>query len=1673
MPSGVVLSSLRVTAELDAGAYARGADQKVAADQRMVDSGNKVAGAVEQTERRLGTSGTALERLTRSIDPAYRATAQFEAGQRTLQRALDSGAISAEEHGRRLELLSQRYGPLITGGIAAAGAVSTLATVSRGTGQDLEKLAEAHEHVAGSSRRTYEGMVLVHEFLSGNYRRAIGSGTIELQNFGAMQGIVAAAMNPLVLAATAVVGAFALIAYHASNDQAQLRQFDAILKGMGTSSDTTAAQLQAVVRQLRDTGTAANAAEEAVKALARVQGINPGSAGTLLPLARDISTATGDDLAKTATRIAAAFATSTEAAIKLVFEIAGPDGLTVAEAANMRTMAEHGDRAGALGIAVSALSKRFGGEFQDAMSESAKAATTLSSAWNHLLESLAQTTAFTTAKDALTGLVNAMGNVFSGQRIQGAPGSPVDLYGNPTITQPVPASPTTPGITSPGASNSLDTRGLNVNTDALQRLTTVLDAAVKQLPPGYGLVTTSTVAGRPGTPGSYHPGGEAIDVQLVGPNGPIPNRGADTTGLYEQLAAQAYLQNQQLFPGTSLAWGGRFGVAPGSNVADLMHFDAGPDRGTLRPPLSQLAAGLQYGPPISAAGTATPAGIVSNAPSQEDLNRLKQQEELFQRNAAAAKKFGDDELYAKTYAEALATSSLDGNARIYEAEQKASQAVELHRIELQKQSTIQDLTTKGVLATAEAFGKDEVAGLQAAALAQARLAVVQGQALDVGAKYTEILRNQAAEAINAAARALPGLIQQTAATERLADAAIKGAGAEHDAELQNQASAATHDALAKAIATGDQALVDQAKALTDVTLAQIKANDAAKVRLDLQNQNNQGQNSIDVMRLEVSLQGQTTEEIQRQVALLQEKQRLDALGASVTQQERDNRLAVVDAVGRQNIALAEAQRAQQRLDDGVRQIADTVDNTLVKAMQDAFDGKKVTDWGATLKSVVSQILSGILNFALIRPAIGSVVGALGFGNVASQFGSFGGIGGTSSTSGGLNTGSLLQGGGLLKDLFGGSSSTEGGLFGGVNNFLNNTIGANLGFAGSGIVNGTGAGAGIFTNLATGATSDVLGSGVASGLFGGTTFSGFLGGAGLGFGAGSLLNSLIGGNTLGGTVGSGLGSLAGAAIGSIVPGIGTLIGGLLGGAGGGLLGGLFGNNRPANNESAGGLNLATGQVTSFSSHGVAANDQAVQQFLQPLQTFISNLLQVTGGQLQGTLGFQAGSRDGSKLMYNNVPGFGSGELKITDIATQLPQLEQILTHALTGISDTLKTVLDHVTDPSQIQAAVQFAAVYDKLKEAAQDDFKAIDAAIGQADKNTGPFAQAMQQLTTTFGTLHDQAVQFGLSVDVVDRSLARATQHLQQDFQTALNQAFNQASNQGFVNDLQTAVTTYEQNINEAIALGLGSQPSPTVDRIVALFDRQINTVLGQLTPSQLDTVIANFTDLESSMQGLSSYSREAMDAIIAQTQALRGQAQATQGATTAAQDAAAAAAHEQQLLQGIDQQVQQYQQTFGAAFRQIHDFVLSLQTAVSPFTSPESRLHAAQSQYQALLAGAQGGDLASLQQISGSAQTYLQTIGQYYASSAAGQALFALVNAQLSALGGGGPGPGKPTIVNDPNIQPIDTSLKTLTAVTVAAGDTAASQGEQTNALLTQIVAAVSTSNQSSGFTSTQTFTK
>ena len=58
-----ILKSLRVEATMEASGYTAGANAKVASDAKMVESGGRVAGSLEQTDRRLNESGSRFERL--------------------------------------------------------------------------------------------------------------------------------------------------------------------------------------------------------------------------------------------------------------------------------------------------------------------------------------------------------------------------------------------------------------------------------------------------------------------------------------------------------------------------------------------------------------------------------------------------------------------------------------------------------------------------------------------------------------------------------------------------------------------------------------------------------------------------------------------------------------------------------------------------------------------------------------------------------------------------------------------------------------------------------------------------------------------------------------------------------------------------------------------------------------------------------------------------------------------------------------------------------------------------------------------------------------------------------------------------------------------------------------------------------------------------------------------------------------------------------------------------------------------------------------------------------------------------------------------------------------------------------------------------------------------------
>jgi len=123
----VQLSSLRVTADMDASGYIAGMNQKVAADKAGAASSREVGAAVQQTDTKISAAGNALERLQRQTIEGYSASQRFEAGLRTLQRAFDTGNVSTERAQQILVGLHQRYGLIANAEQLAANGQTQLA----------------------------------------------------------------------------------------------------------------------------------------------------------------------------------------------------------------------------------------------------------------------------------------------------------------------------------------------------------------------------------------------------------------------------------------------------------------------------------------------------------------------------------------------------------------------------------------------------------------------------------------------------------------------------------------------------------------------------------------------------------------------------------------------------------------------------------------------------------------------------------------------------------------------------------------------------------------------------------------------------------------------------------------------------------------------------------------------------------------------------------------------------------------------------------------------------------------------------------------------------------------------------------------------------------------------------------------------------------------------------------------------------------------------------------------------------------------------------------------------------------------------------------------------------------------------------------------------------------
>ncbi|HRQ82687.1 MAG TPA: transglycosylase SLT domain-containing protein, partial [Azospirillaceae bacterium] len=180
-------------------------------------------------------------------------------------------------------------------------------------------------------------------------------------------------------------GAAALVVSRAVAVNRELRTLQTTLRAYGNDAGS-AEGLRGLARNLTTSGLARDDALSAVQEIARRRTLSVAQGAEIAGLASDIAAVTGQAVADAVKDIAGIIEGGYPAIRKLdeAFNF-----LTAEELRQIRAMAEHGDKAQALDVAISALHRRFDGLREQAMGPAEQGLHRLSTAWNDLIEAVA------------------------------------------------------------------------------------------------------------------------------------------------------------------------------------------------------------------------------------------------------------------------------------------------------------------------------------------------------------------------------------------------------------------------------------------------------------------------------------------------------------------------------------------------------------------------------------------------------------------------------------------------------------------------------------------------------------------------------------------------------------------------------------------------------------------------------------------------------------------------------------------------------------------------------------------------------------------------------------------------------------------------------------------------------------------------------------------------------------------------------------------------------------------------------------------------------------------------------------------------------------------------------------------------------------------------------------
>ena len=388
--------------DLRAGAAAAGRSvEELAADEERLTAVLSPAAVAVQNEE------ASLRSLVGSLDRTFGAEERLTAQQRLLDRAMTEGIggirLTREQHEALSRTLREQHE------IATRTATST-------------KLA-AHESVnLGFQAQDFivqvgSGQGLLIPLLQ-QAPQAVGAVGGVSRAVSLMGAAVGAVLSPVGLAATALVGlavASVAVGVRAFEVSSQTREFGVAIRAMGRDAELTTGQLRAMVSQMQAAGAGGDESRQAVSSLVRNPKLASGAIPVITALTPDVAAGTNQGVAETAKALGDAFAGGYEA-IKRFDEATG--ALTAKQLESIHAFAEQGDQAQALATFVDALTGRYKGLAEQALSPGERAVKAIGTAWRSFADGVIDSGPVVAVISTIADKLQAIADYFKGPTAQ-------------------------------------------------------------------------------------------------------------------------------------------------------------------------------------------------------------------------------------------------------------------------------------------------------------------------------------------------------------------------------------------------------------------------------------------------------------------------------------------------------------------------------------------------------------------------------------------------------------------------------------------------------------------------------------------------------------------------------------------------------------------------------------------------------------------------------------------------------------------------------------------------------------------------------------------------------------------------------------------------------------------------------------------------------------------------------------------------------------------------------------------------------------------------------------------------------------------------------------------------------------------------------------------------------